>query len=381
MNCKFINYLFVILVICSIVNCQQCSTDIPLLAIGATCKADQTNICKLGYCNSTTLKCVAQKAKDSACTANNECLTGGCVSSKCGYIGYAFLGDDCVDDSSCVNPTKMECTSNICAFKSGQSCAVATDCANNQYCKVTGATGECLASSDVNGACQSRYDCKENLVCSYSDNTNTTLSCQLPYTKQAGDKCNSEDDPSRIPFFYDCDISKGLMCSNSKCVANSVSQQCSLCMTATDCKGYGESCMCNTNSSEVVELGKAGFCSQGVYITSACKTTFTELMTCAVDNNCPMNQRSLFTQGGCLQTNCNTEACKMSSCFNVADSTSKGFINMVLSACTNYKYTDIQSECSVPITVTPSPLPSSSSSLLPALTLWFICIILAILKI
>ena len=56
------------------------------------CEADPTmgqacdSTCAAGlYCDQSTLKCLARKADGASCTIGNECTSGGCITSVCGF--------------------------------------------------------------------------------------------------------------------------------------------------------------------------------------------------------------------------------------------------------------------------------------------------------
>ncbi|EGC37888.1 hypothetical protein DICPUDRAFT_46161 [Dictyostelium purpureum] len=360
---KFLINIFLLLIICKLSNSQiptaaLCTNDPNIIEGGLKCNGTGDS-CALGYyCSSN--KCMKTTEFASACQDDSECSPYYCNQGKCGNAYFAIAGESCTNDKDCIGRTQLKCVSNVCSLPEGASCTQANECGLDKNCK----DSKCTAASKEGDACNDRYDCPVNLVCTYSNNDASSMTCQKPWTKAVGDKCDNSVDAQRIPFFYDCDIGKNLYCgAKGVCVADKPSESCTKCNEGTACSGYSESCVCNNHgvSAEVNNTEKFGVCVPQVYITNECKTTFNNLISCCAENSCPMTQSLLLNQGSCAFKKCSQYSCEMSNCFRATGE--YNMLNLAKTACKSYKLPqDYTSKCP-----TSNDQPNHSNSMLPSI--------------
>lgn len=119
-------------------------------------------------CDDTTYCSVGGRPSDVF--YQNKDVTGKCE-GKTVYNSIRYPGEECTKDEDCTKSIYPDdkvlgkCNNNKCSgYIENEQCKSTEMCLAGYYCDTT--NNKCEAQSDLNKACKSTYDCKNNLLCS-----------------------------------------------------------------------------------------------------------------------------------------------------------------------------------------------------------------------
>ncbi|KAN0011772.1 hypothetical protein ACTFIU_007339 [Dictyostelium citrinum] len=255
-------------------------------------------------CNTPFTQC----AEPYQCRQVNNMFT-------CAMPAYLGFGESCNSNYQC--GAGLTCNNEICSLKPNVICSNDYQCPFGQFCN-----GTTLLNTPVQ--CRPLYasgdKCTRDSQCPYDNycglkqgDTSGDFFCQPSFNKVQGDVCSVHGAAFvelSSGFRYECAAT--LVCAGGTCQAPQNEIPTGDCMDATvNCPStYGSSCEC-TSTSQV----KTGKCSSSPFnLNSNCQTSVKNLVSCAIENECPSIEGISLGPDSCLMKHCKSELCDNNNC-------------------------------------------------------------------
>ncbi|EGG20724.1 hypothetical protein DFA_00587 [Cavenderia fasciculata] len=256
----------------------QCtSSNQKCIEVGQSCSLCQPAITSGGSCSTT-----------NECQGWLECLGGICVEAD-----YGQFQDNCTEDYQCTG--NLACMHGKCG-NPNPTCTSDYQCQYSDYC----VNGTCISRIKDGESCVTDNSCLEQSTCNFK-------TCIPRYSVALNQPC--------YHLSYSCDVSKGLVCSNSVCVLSNLTKtltpsniNCSSTQCFNSLDNY-EQCVCKEGTTNTGECYPRYPTTKHQILL--CGSRQKALYKCLADNQCYFGTAD--TISSCQMKYCSKEYCESKS--------------------------------------------------------------------